>query len=69
MPPSTPNPDVFDQELVLLYAAADDFHNPGSPGPNTPGEKRSSPDDDEDHNSGSEDETNDTSNENEAGLE
>ena len=69
MPPSTP--DVFDRELDLLFAAADDFNHAESPRPNTPGGKRLSPDDNDndDRNSGTEDENDDTGNENETGLE
>jgi len=71
MPPLTPN--TFDQELDLLFAAADDFHDTESPRSNPPGGKRSSPDNDEDddegHNSGPEDENTNPNNENEAALE
>jgi len=66
MPLSTP--DNFQQELDLLFAAADEFAE--SPGSTTLGEKRSSPDDDQNgENSVVDDEDVNPGNESQAGSE
>jgi len=63
-------PDNFQQELELLFAAADDFNHAELPESTTLGEKRPFPDDDQnEENPAADDEDVDPSNESQAGLE
>ena len=66
--PRRPLPNNFQQELNLLMAAADEFHDSELPEPAAAARKRALPDDSEGDSTAG-DEENEPQDENEAGLE